>query len=372
MRDYSEAERTEVRAEWLSLMDFRSFERLELENFERVNVICGENGTGKTNIIESIWLFTGGKSFRPAKDSDFIRYGKKKNELKLGFDSLGRKQEARIEIEEKRNAWLNDIPLKSPLEMAGNLCCVAFTPSHMEIVKGSPESRRRFLDTLLCQISTEYIITLRRFKRILLQRNAALKQVAEGFMQESDLTAWNEGFVECAARVAFAREELCKELYEAAKACYSELSGGKEQLGIKYSGGIGMRDNREEAALGDIKAALKEEIDRNFEREIRYKTTLCGPHRAEMQLTLDGKEAKLFGSQGQQRSCVLALKMAEAKLLEIKTGHIPIVLLDDVLSELDFRRRSVVLRSFQKNQVFITCCDADRLNITEKVNTIVL
>jgi len=372
MRNYSEAERTAVRAEKLKIKDFRSFESLELEGFERVNVICGENGTGKTNIIESIWLFTGGKSFRPAKDNDFIRYGQKKNELNLWFEAEGRKQEARIETDEKKHAWLNDIPLKSPIELAGNLCCVAFTPSHMEIVKGAPESRRRFMDTLLCQMSSEYIITLRRFKRILLQRNAALKQVFDGMMSGDELSPWNEAFIECAAKVAAAREELCRELYSCAKDCYSQLSGGKEQLGIRYCGGISGVAREEAVSTEKIKEQLLEELVRNHEREVRCKTTLVGPHRAEMQLTLAGKEAKLFGSQGQQRSCVLALKMAEAKLLEMKTGHIPIVLLDDVLSELDSRRRSVVLNSFENNQVFITCCDADRLNITEKVNTIAL
>ena len=376
MRDYSEAERTPVRADALRLRDFRSFGELSLDGFGRVNVICGENGAGKTNIIESIWLFTGGKSFRPAHDGDLVRHGEKFAELELDFESDGRDQSARISLDlacEKKKGWLNGVPLRSVQELAGNFCCVAFTPSHMEIVRGGPENRRRFLDTLLCQMYPEYIIMLRRFKRVLLQRNAALKQLSEhpGTADISYMTAWNESYAVCAANVAQARESLCAELADKAQEYYSRLSGGKEQLGLRYLGGIKLeRDAPRDSA--SIKAAVRAELERSFERELRYGTTLSGPHRAELQLTLSGREAKLFGSQGQQRSCVLALKMAEAALLELKTGHIPIVLLDDVLSELDFRRRSVVLGSFCKNQVFITCCDADRLNIKEAVHTIEL
>ncbi len=375
MRDYSEAERTPVRASAISLRDFRSFEELSLGGFRRVNVICGENGAGKTNIIESMWLFTGGKSFRPAHDGDLIRYGGRLAELELSFEADGREQQARIALDaatEKKKSWLNGVPLRSVQELAGNFCCVAFTPSHMEIVKGGPESRRRFLDTLLCQMYPEYIVMLRRFKRVLLQRNAALKQLSERAGADmSYMTAWNESYAQCAARVAEAREALCAGITAAACDCYSELSGEKERLGLRYLGGIRLeRDAPRDA--GTIKSAIRAELERCFERETRYGATLVGPHRAELQLTLDGREAKLFGSQGQQRSCVLALKMAEAATLEQKTGHIPIVLLDDVLSELDSRRRAVVLGSFEKNQVFITCCDADRLNIAGDVNTIPL
>ncbi len=367
MRDFSEDERTPVKAESVRLKNFRSFEELELEGFRRLNVICGENGTGKTNLIESIWLFTGGKSFRPAKDADLIKYGQRFAELELGFEGAGRAQSARIAIDaasEKRRCLLNEVPLKSSQELAGNLCCVAFTPSHMDIVKGGPESRRRFLDTMLCQMYPEYIIALRRFKRTLLQRNAALKSLAEsGASAEPErLAEWNESFAEYASRVAEAREKLCAEISGAAGRRYSELSGEREQLGLRYSGGIRLEkgSGRDRASL---KQALLDEIDRSFDRELRYGTTLEGPHRAELQISLDGREAKLFGSQGQQRSCVLALKMAEAEQLGLKTGNTPIVLLDDVLSELDARRRAVVLGSFAANQIFITCCDADLLGL---------
>ncbi len=349
----------------IEIKNFRNIESLNL-TFDDVNIIWGENAQGKTNLLEAIYLFTGSKSFRGAKDKDLIKFGSDFAVLKIDFESGERGQNAELIIKERRAARLNGVKKKSPAELGSEIKAVIFSPVHLSMVKDGPAERRKFVDGALCQIKANYFSVLKNYNRSLEQRNAVLKDIAINADLKSMLYVWDAALAKEGAKIIYQRQKYIEAILPFAKEIFSGLSGGKEEIDLKLSGEF------EYAGLtqSEIESKLKSALAEKQHIDIINKITKTGPHRDDVEILINGRSARLFGSQGQQRSCVLALKLAEASLLKSMTQEEPIALLDDVMSELDEGRQDYILNHIKNWQVFITCCDANTILRLKKGKTI--
>lgn len=345
------------------IKNFRNIESLSLD-FDNVNIIYGENAQGKTNLIEAIYLFTGGKSFRGVRDKDLIMFGKDAAELKINFKNE-REQTARIVIDKKRTAYLNGIKKKSPTMLGEELKAVVFSPSHLSMVKDGPAERRKFIDGALCQLKYSYRNLLRDYSRALAQRNMLLKDIAKNTSLYDMLYVWDKNLAAIGAKIIFQRQKYTQALLPITKDIFSGLSNGKEDINLVLKGSF----DYENMQVKDIELGLLDSFEKNRSNDFINKITSAGPHRDDMEILINGKSARNFGSQGQQRSCVLALKLAEASLLKQMSGNEPLALLDDVMSELDHSRQDYILNHIKDWQVFITCCDADTILRLKKGKT---
>lgn len=331
----------------LELKNFRNLNDINIFPDEGVNIIYGENAQGKTNILESVWLFSGLKSFRGAKDNELIRFNESFARMKCCFEDSKRENKAEIKIETRRSVKLNGVQLKSPAEIMGKFSAVVFAPSNMTLIKDGPEQRRKFIDAAICQIKPVFAPVLAEYNRLVKQRNSLLRDVQFASALLDMLDVLDE-------RLAFTGEEIIKERKEylslispAAGEIYSGLSGGREEISLSYIKKGGEKEER------PLSAILKE----NRKYDIINKTTSAGPHRDDIEIKLNGIPVRSYGSQGQQRSCAVALKLAEASVIEAVTGEQPVILLDDVMSELDNSRQDYILNHIKDRQVFITCCE---------------
>ncbi len=355
----------------LEVQNYRNIASASLTPGRELTVICGNNGQGKTNLLEAIWLLTGGKSFRGGKDSELVRRGE--SFAVLEASTLRAQQEeqepdtpnrVRMTIgmpdsaRPGRYAAVNGAPPKRAAALAGSFPAVVFDPGHLSLVKGAPEGRRKFLDAALCQLYPGYLTIYRRYVRALQQKNALLRHSSTTPERPyAEKTALLEVLnTELAAQgeaIQRRRRAYLEQLAPLACANYAELSHGAERMELRYAAQF------EPGGLAALLRARQNE-------ELRAGQSLCGPHREDLELLLDGQPAKVFASQGQQRSVVLSLKMAEAAAAASITGEHPVLLLDDVLSELDARRQEFVLRRINGGQVFITCCEDARLEGLEE------
>lgn len=318
-----------------------------------VNILYGDNAQGKTNLLEALWMFTGGRSFRGAKDAELKQFGAEKCRCHLEFIAQERTQEAEICIEKRRSAVLNGISQPSVSRLAGVFCAIVFSPEHLSLVKGGPEGRRRFLDAAYCQVRPGYIAVLGEYMRTLQQRNALLRDARAYRVDEDMLALWDERLAQAGARVHVARCAYVRRLREEAGQIYEGLSCGREELQLAYRA-----ENRtEDMSASQAGVALQEELRARRQADVAAGFTTAGPHRDDLEVTINGMDARAYGSQGQQRSAVLSLKMAEASLLRQVSGEQPVALLDDVMSELDVSRQDYILNHIHDWQVFITCCD---------------
>ncbi len=338
----------------LEAENFRNLKKLSFLPCGQVNIIYGENAQGKTNLIEAIWLFTGGKSFRGAKDSELTAFGEEKCTLGLNFYGAQREQSAEIKIEKKRMAVLNGIGLASAARLAGNFCAVVFSPVHLSLVKDGPQVRRNFLDAAICQIKPRYAGFLADYKRALLQRNALLKDLQFHSELYDLLDVWEDRLSRLGAAILAHRLNYISTLAPVCAEIYEGLSSSREQFHISYQASV---ENMQNTAREGTAQCLQEAFKHARVRDIASGVTSCGPHRDDLVIDINGISARTYGSQGQQRSCVLAMKLGEAALLEKSAGEPPVILLDDVMSELDSSRQDYVLNHIRGSQVFITCCE---------------
>ncbi len=347
-----------MRIEKLSLLGFRNLAPGEITLSAGVNILYGDNAQAQTNLLEACWLFTGGKSFRGAKDSELVAFGQEKATLTLDFEAGERMQQAEISIAKRRSLVLNGVPQKSSTAMTGRFHAVVFCPSHLRLVSGAPEERRRFVDSAYCQLRPGYIKVLAEQQRILTQRNALLKAIRNGEIVEntglSQLAVWDQHLAVAAAKVTFARAAYLKKIAPLATEIYAGLSSGKEKLNLSLTTAV---QDVETAAVEDMYAQYLTLIGNARAADLAAGFSTVGAHREDLYLTIDSISAKDFGSQGQQRSAVLALKLSEASLLREITGEQPVALLDDVMSELDIFRQDYILNHIHDWQVLITCCD---------------
>lgn len=348
----------------IEIENFRNIERLSL-SFEDVNIIYGENAQGKTNLIEAIYLFTGAKSFRGVRDKELVRFGCAYARLKIRFENSKRQQNAQILIQERRQTELNGIKKKSASALGDELKAVIFSPVHLSMVKDGPEQRRKFIDSALCQIKSGYRNVLREYSRCLAQRNMLLKDTAKDSALADMLYIWDRNLAVGGAKIIYQRKKYIESLLPLAEEIFGGISKGREKIGLCLKGGFAYENLQPQ----EIEKQLLFLLERNRNNDIRNRITTVGPHRDDMEISINGKSARSYGSQGQQRSCVLALKLAEASLLGQMTGERPLALLDDVMSELDEGRQDYILNHIKDWQVFITCCDADTILRLKKGKT---
>lgn len=349
----------------LTVQNFRNLENSTVVPCEGVNVIYGDNAQGKTNLLESLWLFTGGHSFRGSKDSELPRLNSDAfAELSLDFFSEERPQTATLHIENgKRSSVINGVKKKTGSALVGKVRAVIFSPEHLLLVKEGPARRRSFIDGALCQMRPGFAKTLAVYNRTLLQRNALLKDIGRYPELQDTLEVWDARLAHFGVRVMQERQSYIQKLAPRVFEIYEGISKGKEQILIEYSPAVRCAaENPTEQELTEI---FLSELKRTFSSDSRTGFTSIGPHRDDLEISLNGISARSFGSQGQQRSAVLALKLSEAETLADCTGEQPIVLLDDVMSELDQSRQDYLLNHLHGRQVFITCCSPETVSMQE-------
>ena len=339
----------------LSFENFRNLENNRIEPSESVNVIYGENAQGKTNLLEALWLFCGGHSFRGAKENEMIGFGKDHFRLCMRFTSGEREQIAEIAFDKtRRQIKLNGVERNTSSYLTEVFSAVVFSPEHLTLIKRGPNIRRRFLDAAICQHRVRYASVLSKYQQILNQRNALLKDIYKHPELKSMLSIWDESLASAGAMILRERYDYLQKLREPAGEFHKGISGGREELEISYL-------PTEKTAEGDSEDVLRKKMKDALEssRHEDYSTgyTSAGPHRDDIEISINGISARKYGSQGQQRSAVLSLKLSEAELLYEKNGEKPIILLDDVLSELDSGRQDFLLNKTEGYQVFVTCCE---------------
>ena len=328
----------------------------------RLNIFCGENAQGKTNLIEAMWLCSGCKSFRGTRDKDFIGFNDEKAEIQLSFKNKIRTQEisftvAKENIKDKR-VLLNGVKLPLLSRLFGNLKCVIFTPEDLDLSKGSPENRRVFLDLCISQIKPSYVAVMNKYDNLLSQRNALLKDIFLGKADEKSLEIWDEPLAKAGSYISVLRNTYVKKLDIFTDKMYFALSRNKERLSLHYNSTIfDTLDGRTEYK-GEMEAEYLAKLKGNMRDDIKLGFTQLGTHRDDVITRINGLNSRDFGSQGQQRSVALVMKLSQAQILLEETGEAPVILLDDVLSELDLPRQDFVLNEIDDMQLFVTCCDA--------------
>lgn len=348
----------------LLLTDFRNYRQVDLSPGPSVNVLLGRNAQGKTNLLESILFLGLGKSPRTGRDAELIRWG---SEAAAAAAIVQRREiSGRLQIvlrsdAPKRITW-NDNPLR-PRDALGILSTVSFFPDDLYLVKGGPAERRRLLDVLLCQADAKYARHLLRLQRVLRQRNLQLK--AMSYYAGDMLTVWNEQLIAEAAPVMARRAEAVRRLGQAAASFHRRITEGREELRLLYRPFFADEEEAPDAAwerTEEMTARISQAAARLEAEERRRGVTLVGPQRDDVRFIINGTDARSFASQGQQRTAVLALKLAELEFLREETGEYPVLLLDDVLSELDSVRQGFLLETVADNvQTFITTAQPEPL-----------
>lgn len=349
--------------EQVFLSNFRNYEAGNVRFKEGTNVIYGANACGKTNILESIYIMSTTRSHRGAKESEMIKFGNDFAKIAAKFYSHGREHKAEIDIfsDKKKRIKINGVVANKTSQLMGYLNTVIFCPEDLKLVKGSPGVRRKMLDLGICQLRQKYFHSLSAYYKILEQRNKLLKENPESDM----LWVWDEKLVESGTDIIWYRNSFIERLNEKIKKIIYEICN--ESIELIYDCGFLISDFKDKEC---IKKSFEEELNKNLLREKKFGMSLVGPHRDDFKIILNGNEAKFYASQGQQRTIALAIKMAEVELIKDDMGERPVLLLDDVLSELDENRRGYILNKIKNIQVIITCTDKDLFGNIPDVNLI--
>lgn len=342
-----------MQAKSIEFYNFRNLSRQIINLDAKTTLFFGNNGQGKSNILEGIWLFSCGKSFRAAQDREMIAFSQSESRLKFSA-SDGRRNlsmEAIIKDGRRKEFYVSGEKLLRSADLLGEFATVLFEPDNLGLIKGPPEGRRRFMDISLCQQSKGYFNAIREYNKLLERRCALLKQIAAHTAGEETLNVWDEALCQRGSRVAHDRYEYTELLKDYGYSALMELSDGCEQMKLEYScqAGYEKTDGMFEQYLYLLK--------KNRQADIWSGSTSCGPHRDDLSIMINANSAKKYGSSGQKRSAVLALKIAEGRVIERTLGTTPVFLLDDVLSELDIGRREYVLNRIKDFQVIITDCE---------------
>ncbi|MCQ2481063.1 MAG: DNA replication/repair protein RecF [Clostridia bacterium] len=339
-----------------SSFNFRNIEEAHIEPHPEMNIIYGENGQGKTNLIESVWMLTGFYSFRARKNIQLIKDSASEAVIESSFYSNGREQTAKLTIGQKKELILNGVKEDSPRAMMGSFYSVVFSPSTLGIVKDGPGERRKMLDIALSLMKPNYALAMSRYLRVIEQRNALLRKFGqESFNRDYIFDPWDEELVKIGSKIIRYRLDYIEQFSDLSADIYNGISSGREKFDFYYS------FSKENISDDEIKEKLKAEIEKNREADARQMYTGKGPHTHDLIISINDKDARTYASQGQQRSAALAMKLGEASIIEKTTGECPIVLLDDVMSELDEGRQNFILNYLNNWQVFITCCDPANL-----------
>lgn len=350
-----------MRIKRLQAVNFRNLQQLVLEASPSSNVIYGDNAQGKTNIIEAIWLFSGNKSFRGAHEKEMIRFDCPSAELTLTFEDEVREQNARLVLggKDRKKVFLNGVPQESQSALSGRVACVVFSPAHLSLVRDGPGVRRKFMDAAVCQINLRYREYLSQYEKVLAQRNALLKDVVRFPDLRDTLDVWDLQMAKLGTILTIYRQEYAQKISRSAAEFYRGFAKeNAEPLSAFYRSTAFPQGEEITAYTDEAIGTYYQAVKQSYEQDLRLGFTTVGIHRDDLELMMDGRELRTYGSQGQQRSTVLALKLSEAQILKTVTGENPVMLLDDVMSELDAARQDYILNHVQQFQVFLTCCDA--------------
>ena len=343
----------------LQLQNFRNYESVQLEFTDGVHVFIGENAQGKTNLMESIYALAMTKSHRTTNDKELIGWNKEFATIKGTVEKTATKTNLELQFSKKgKIAKVNYLDQKRLSSYLGNLNVILFAPENLTPVKGSPQNRRKFVDMELGQMSSLYLYDLVEYNRVLKQRNTYLKQLAIKKKQPDEyLDVLSEMLSELASKIVFHRLDFMKQLEALAIPIHDQLSLGREKFSVSYQATIPLEDGLTPEQMKEI---YMNQFKKNQTREADQATTLIGPHRDDLIFYLNEVPVQTYGSQGQQRSTVLSLKLAEIELMKLSTGEYPLLLLDDVLSELDDDRQTHLIKAIEnKVQTFITTTSLD-------------
>ena len=346
----------------LSLQGFRNYEAFDCAFDAGVNLIVGQNAQGKTNLLEAICYLSRGAAFRTRKEAELIRFGAEFAELSACVDSYGREQTLRAVLfasRRPRQLFLSGVKKSSREELDGVLNTVLFCPEDLMILKKGSTERRKLLDDALCQLRPKYAKALEEYKRRLAQKSAALRERNEHPAMLELLPEYNERMAQTGAIIVTTRAKYLRQLSERAAAHHDAFSGGSEKLCLSYQTVSTVTDPTAPAL--EVYAQLKEHQQSHYRAELESMQCLSGPHKDDFEATLNELPMKAYASQGQTRTAAISLKLAERDLFEADTGELPVLLLDDVLSELDPGRQDFVLNRIRSGQVFITCCEQDKV-----------
>lgn len=346
-----------MRVKTLSLTQFRNYDQAMITPGEGVTVFVGPNAQGKTNVLEALHLCCLGRSHRTSRDEELIRWGAEAARVNIKTEQQDGTHEVTVLLsrtqKKKKQVRIGERQAERIGELLGHVCGVLFSPEDLQIVKSGPAERRRFIDMQLSQLRPAYFYALQRAQRALNQRNALLKEIAKNASLLPTLDAWDEQLCAAGGEIVRNRRQAIEMLSKAAADTHSSLTNGRENLQLRYISQAADAPDPEETLRARLRASRGEDL--------RRLTTTVGIHRDDIGITIDGKDARTFASQGQQRSAVLALKLAQLELFGQERGEAPILMLDDVMSELDPSRRRQLLERIDRVQTFVTCTDLSDL-----------
>ena len=335
--------------ESLKLADFRNYESLSMEFSKGTNIFYGDNAQGKTNILEALYMIATTRSHRSGnKDKDMIRFGQEEAHIRsvIYKHDIDYRIDMHLRRSKSKGIAINGQKIKKASQLVGILNIVFFSPEDLSIIKNGPSERRRFMDMELCQLDASYLHDLNHYNRIIDQRNKLLKDISFQPSLASTLDIWDDQLCEYGEKIIERRSRFIEDLNDMIGDIHDHISGGREKLVLSYEPSSSAED-------------LKEKLLKSRERDCYLKMTTAGPHRDDFSFTGNDIDLRKFGSQGQQRSCALSLKLAEIELVTHIIGERPILMLDDVLSELDSGRQNSLLSEIGGIQTFITCTGLD-------------
>ena len=332
----------------LELADFRNYETLNISFSDGVNILYGDNAQGKTNILEAIYLSATTKSHKGSKDKEMIRFGREESHIRtyLYKDEATTKVDMHLRSNKTKGIAIDNQKIKKAADLLGLLNVILFSPEDLSIIKDGPDKRRRFMDMELCQLDNFYLYNLNNYNKIVNQRNKLLKEM---YMNESladTLGIWDSQLVSYGSKIIERRKIFVNQLNEIIEEIHFKISGKKERLLIVYEPDV-------------TEEEFESKLLHSKYKDIKLKQTTVGPHRDDFSFMIGDIDVRKYGSQGQQRTAALSLKLAEIELVKKITGDTPVLLLDDVLSELDSNRQNYLLNSIGNVQTIITCTGLD-------------
>lgn len=334
--------------EALDLQNYRNYELLSMKFSDKTNILYGDNAQGKTNILEAIYVAGTTKSHRASKDREIIAFNSEEAHIRMMVrkNNIPHRIDMHLKKTKTKGVAVDGIPIRRAVDLLGIINIVFFSPEDLNIIKSGPAERRRFMDMELCQLDKIYVHNLVNYNKVLIQRNKLLKDIGFNPYLADTLDVWDEQLISYGNELIKIRRNFVNNLNSIIYDIHGKLSGNKEQLTLVYE---------PSAEEKDFKRLLTESRD----RDIRQKTTGYGPHRDDINFMLGDMDVRKYGSQGQQRTCALSLKLSEIELVRLVTGDNPILLLDDVFSELDANRQNYLLDSIDNVQTIVTCTGLD-------------
>ncbi len=335
--------------EEIKLENFRNYSLEKIEFNKNTNIFYGDNAQGKTNILEAIYFATLGKSFRTNKEKELINDKEKTAKIEIKFIKNNIEKKIKANIDNKKSFFINDIPIKKLSELVGNLNIVLFTPEDIEILRNEPIKRRKFLNVMISQLRPKYVYLMSEYKKILDERNNYLKKIKYEYKEKNLLDIWNEQLVTIGKKIYEYRKEFIEKINEKINIIHKKTTENKEEIELKYISNV-----NPDIYITKLKESENIDIQKGY--------TSIGIHRDDFEIYVNKKNVSIYGSQGQQRSSIISLKLAEAEVVYDEIGEYPILLLDDFMSELDKKRIKGFIENIKNNQVLITTTDKFNLD----------